>query len=371
MSSDNIYIGLMSGTSLDAVDAVAVSFEQDNVNLIGSHSQPMPDHLKMTILKLCNSAQDNIKTLAETDHKLGKLYASTSLQLMEEFDLRSSQIGAIGCHGQTVRHVPPGQGKVPFSLQIGDANLLAIDTDTPVVADFRRKDIALGGQGAPLVPAFHRQFFSSIEKNRVILNIGGIANITYLPKQGECQGFDTGPGNMLMDGWSQIHLGTAYDQDGKWAASGSIHKKLLNQLKRCDFFSRPAPKSTGRELFNRHWLETQLLNYNHVPPQDVQATLLALSAETITDAIKGLEKPVQEIFVCGGGAMNVRLMDALDQLLPRATVTTTDALGLGPNWVEACAFAWLAKQRVEHKTGNLTEVTGASREAVLGALYLP
>lgn len=371
MSSNDIYIGLMSGTSLDAVDAVAVSFKQQRFNLIGTYSQPMPDLLKKAILNLSSGTGDSLQLLAESDHQLGKLYASTSLRLMEKFDLRSSQIEAIGCHGQTIRHVPPGQGKVPFSVQIGDANLLAIDTDTPVVADFRRKDIALGGQGAPLVPAFHRQFFSSIEKTRVILNIGGIANITYLPIQGECQGFDTGPGNMLMDVWSQIHLSTAYDHNGKWAAGGSVQKKLLDRLKRCDFFSRPAPKSTGRELFNRHWLETQLSNYNHVPPQDIQATLLALSAETITEAINTLVEPVQEVFVCGGGAMNISLMDAIGRLLPKAALSTTDTLGLGPNWVEACAFAWLAKQRMEHKTGNLTEVTGASREAVLGALYLP
>lgn len=371
MTTSTIYIGLMSGTSLDAVDAIAVNFEQHNVNLIGSHSQPIPDHLKTAILKLCNSAQDNVKTLAETDHKLGKLYSATTLELMGMLNLDASQIAAIGCHGQTVRHVAPAPQNIPFSLQIGDANILAADTGVPVVSDFRRKDMALGGQGAPLVPAFHRQIFSSKDKNRVIVNIGGIANITYLSKEGDCLGFDTGPGNMLMDLWSQAHIGKAYDQDGSWAASGSAHGKLLKQFKGCDFFSQPGPKSTGRELFNRHWLDKQLADYSDVLVEDVQATLLALSAETICEAINNLEPSVEEVFVCGGGASNTTLMNALIALLPNANVRSTEILGIGPNWVEACAFAWLAKQRLENKPGNLTEVTGASREAVLGALYLP
>ena len=371
MNNPNLYIGLMSGTSIDAVDAVAVNFEEDNFSLIGTHSQPIEEELKQSILQLCDPQTEAVQLLAETDHRLGKLYATSSLAVVKKLGLQSSQIAAIGCHGQTIRHVAPDQGVIPFSLQIGDANILAAETGIPVVADFRRKDMALGGQGAPLVPAFHRQIFASAKKSRVIVNIGGIANITSLPTDNSCIGFDTGPGNVLMDLWSQTHLGTAYDHNGNWAACGSIHHELLQQLKSCDFFAQPAPKSTGRELFNHDWLNTQLKDFTHMPPQDIQATLLALSAETISEAIQGLENPVQEVFICGGGAFNSTLMSALKQILPQTTVATTAVLGLDPNWVEACAFAWLAKQRIEHKAGNVTAVTGATRETILGAVHLP
>ncbi|MCS5588171.1 MAG: anhydro-N-acetylmuramic acid kinase [Porticoccaceae bacterium] len=369
MSAANIFIGLMSGTSVDAVDAVAVDFADDKFSWIGSHSQTIADNLKQDILRLCHSDADRVQLLAETDHRLGKLYAATSLALLDKLGLEASQIAAIGCHGQTVRHAAPTEHSIPFSLQIGDANILAANTGIAVVADFRRKDMALGGQGAPLVPAFHRQMFASAEKNRVIVNIGGIANITSLPTDNSCTGFDTGPGNMLMDLWSQTHLGTAYDHNGDWAASGSANRELLQQLKCDDFFAQPAPKSTGRELFNRDWLNTQLSGYTNLPPEDIQATLLALTVETICEAIDGLGNPVQEAYICGGGAFNKALMAGLKQLLP--AVAATEALGIAPNWVEACAFAWLAKQRIEHKAGNLAAVTGAKRETILGAVYLP
>jgi len=369
MNSSTIYIGLMSGTSIDAVDAVAVNFEGGHFNLIGNHSQPIANNLKQDILKLCHCDTDGVQLLAETDHRLGKLYAETSLALLNSLGLQASQIAAIGCHGQTVRHAAPTEGLIPYSLQIGDANRVAANTGIAVVADFRRKDMALGGQGAPLVPAFHRQVFASADKNRAIVNIGGIANITSLPTDNSCTGFDTGPGNILMDLWSQTHLGTAYDHNGDWATSGLVNRELLQQFKGCDFFAQPAPKSTGRELFNRDWLNTQLNDYTSLPPADIQATLLALTVETICEAIDGLGNPVQEAYICGGGAFNKALMAGLKQLLP--AVATTEVLGIAPNWVEACAFAWLAKQRIEHKAGNLTEVTGATRETVLGAVYLP
>lgn len=371
MNNPNLYIGLMSGTSIDAVDAVAVSFDHGNLKLAGHHSQPIKEDLRQAILQLCNPQTDSVQLLAETDYRLGKLYAKTSLALLNKLGLQSSAITAIGCHGQTIRHSAPLKGAIPYSLQIGDANIVAVETDIAVVADFRRKDMALGGQGAPLVPAFHRHVFASPNAHRVIVNIGGIANITSLPTDNSCIGFDTGPGNVLMDLWSQTHLGTAYDHNGDWAAYGSVNRELLQQLKGCDFFAQPAPKSTGRELFNHDWLNTQLKDFTHMTPQDIQATLLALSAETVSEAIQGLENPVQEVFICGGGAFNSTLMSTLKQIIPQATVATTAVLGLEPNWVEACAFAWLAKQRMEHKAGNVTEVTGASRETVLGAVYLP
>jgi anhydro-N-acetylmuramic acid kinase len=369
MGSANIYIGLMSGTSIDAVDAVAVKFAEGGIKLIDSYSKAIPQILKQQILDLCQPPNDSVQLLGETDHRLGKLYAETSLSLLNKAQLKASQICAIGCHGQTIRHATPGAGNIPFSLQIGDANILTAETQVPVVADFRRKDMALGGQGAPLVPAFHQYAFTSTKANRVIVNIGGISNISIISSHGNCSGFDTGPGNVLMDMWSQTHLGTSYDHNGDWAASGKTHQALLKQMKSCEFFSLPAPKSTGRELFNSQWLSSQLQQFGDIAPQDVQATLLNLTAETICDAILNLDPPVDEVYICGGGAYNGRLLTTLASHLPK--VNTTETLGIAPNLVEACAFAWLAKQRLDDQYGNLVEVTGAERPTVLGAIYLP
>ena len=369
MSKANLFIGLMSGTSIDAVDAVLISFDNHMPNLIGTHSQPIPADLKQSILQLCDPHKDSVQLLAETDHRLGKLYAKTSLKLLSKQRLDGSAITAIGCHGQTIRHIAPERDQISYSLQIGDANIVAAETNIAVVADLRRKDMALGGQGAPLVPAFHHHVFSSSDSHRVIVNIGGIANITSLPTDNSCSGFDTGPGNILMDIWSQIHLGTSYDHNGDWAATGSVQQELLKQLKQCDFFAAPPPKSTGRELFNRNWLNQQLTNFSDLAPQDIQATLLQLTADSICESIEGLSSPAEEIYVCGGGAFNSKLLSTLTERLP--AVLTTESLGIAPNWVEACAFAWLAKQRLDHQAGNLVAVTGAKKPTILGALYLP
>ena len=369
MSSANIYIGLMSGTSIDAVDAVAVKFAGGDIELIDSHSEAIPQKLKQQILDLCQPPNDSVQLLGETDHRLGKLYAETTLSLIAKAQLKTSHISAIGCHGQTIRHSTPSEGNIPFSLQIGDANILAAKTGVPVVADFRRKDMALGGQGAPLVPAFHQYAFTSSKANRAIVNIGGISNISLVPSNGNCSGFDTGPGNLLMDLWTQTHLGTRYDNNGDWAANGNTHQALLEHMKSCEFFSLPAPKSTGRELFNHHWLSTQLQQFTDIAPQDVQATLLGLTAETISDAILGTDIPVDEVYICGGGAYNGELMTTLAKHLPR--VNTTETLGIAPDLVEASAFAWLAKQRLADQYGNLVEVTGAKKQTILGAIYLP
>ena len=369
MKSANIYIGLMSGTSIDAVDAVAVNFTEGGIELIDSYSQEIPQALKQQILDLCQPLNDSVQLLGETDHRLGKLYAETTLALLNKAQLKASKICAIGCHGQTIRHSTSNEGNLPFSLQIGDANILAAETGIAVVADFRRKDMALGGQGAPLVPAFHQNAFADAKANRVIINIGGISNISLLPSKGVCSGFDTGPGNLLMDLWSQVHLGTRYDHNGDWAATGTTHQALFQHMKDCEFFSQPAPKSTGRELFNHHWLNTQLEQFPDLAPQDVQATLLSLTAETISDAILGTDIPVDEVYICGGGAYNGELMTALAKHLPK--VNTTETLGIAPDLVEACAFACLAKQRLADQYGNLVEVTGAKRQTVLGAIYLP
>lgn len=369
MDSANIYIGLMSGTSIDAIDAVAVKFNATGIELMGCHSEPMPQDLKQQILHLCQPPTDSVQLLAETDHRLGKLYAQATLTLIANAPLEASTISAIGCHGQTIRHCAPSDGNIGFSLQIGDANILAVETGIPVVADFRRKDMALGGQGAPLVPAFHQYAFASTNANRVIVNIGGISNISLVASNGDCIGFDTGPGNLLMDLWSQTHIGTHYDHNGDWAASGEPYQPLLQQMKGCEFFTKPAPKSTGRELFNHSWLNTQLAEFPNLEPQDVQATLLSLTAETICEAILNLDPSADEVYVCGGGAYNSQLMAKLSEQLP--SLNSTDSLGIAPNLVEGFAFAWLAKQRLDNQPGNLAKVTGAKRQTVLGGLYLP
>lgn len=366
----NIYIGLMSGTSIDSVDAAAVDFIDGRLHLIGSHSHPISDQLRQDILNLCQPGIDKVQLYAETDRALGELFADAALALMHKLDLSPETIMAIGSHGQTIRHAPPSRTENGFSQQIGDANIIAARTGCPVVADFRRKDIALGGHGAPLVPAFHRQLFFNPLKNRVIANIGGIANITILKANGDCSGLDTGPGNMLLDAWCQKHNGKAYDDNGQWGASGTADNALLVQLKSHPFFGLPAPKSTGREDFNLLWLERQLEGFN-LPPEDVQATLVLFTAQTLADCITKIDASTEEVFVCGGGAFNGQLMAQLKIGLVDSEVNSTAQLELDPNWVEACAFAWLARQRIENKTGNLPAVTGAQRETILGGVYLP
>ena len=366
----NLYIGLMSGTSIDGIDAVAASFDQGQFKLVGSYSQTIPEQLKQDIQNLCQPGIDRVQLYAETDQLMGELFAEACLGLMAELGLTADQIAAIGSHGQTVRHSAPGQGNISFSQQIGDPNIIAARTGCAVVADFRRKDMALGGHGAPLVPAFHRQLFSDARLNRVIVNIGGIANITVLPAQGHCSGFDTGPGNLLLDSWCKKHLASDYDSNGQWAAGGACNTNLLSQLKSHSYFDLPAPKSTGREAFHQQWLEQQLSFLPPIAAQDVQASLLQFTAETIADEINGLGLSVNEVYVCGGGAFNGALMNSLNLALT-AKVDSTIALGLDPSWVEASAFAWLAKRRLEAGSGNLPAVTGAERETVLGGLYLP
>ena len=372
MNEPDIYIGIMSGTSIDCVDAVAVTFSDGKINIIGSHSESISAQLKLDILCLCEPGTDSIALYAETDNILGELFARAALNLMTQLDIKPSQVAAIGSHGQTVRHQPPTKVN-GFSLQIGNPNLIAARTKCAVVADFRRADMALGGQGAPLVPAFHQRFFHEENSHRVIINIGGIANVTLLGGKDQCSGFDTGPGNMLLDAWCFKHKAQIYDDKGAWAATGNISKPLLNRLKKHPFFSMEAPKSTGREDFNLLWLEQQPGALS-LKPEDVQATLTALTAETIADAIADLTQSFDDIFICGGGVFNTQLINHLNQSLcesHQSAVKSTLDIGLDPKWVEACAFAWLAGRRIENKTGNLPAVTGASQPAVLGGLYLP
>ena len=370
MSTSEIYLGLMSGTSIDSIDAAAMTFSGGKLKLLGTYAEPIPARVKQQIVDLCQPGKDSVQLLCETDNQLGELFAQTALALMQAEGIHPEQVAAIGSHGQTVRHSPPNSGAIAFTQQIGDANIIAARTDCHVVADFRRKDMALGGHGAPLVPAFHKTLFSCAQTNRVIANIGGISNITVLPRERSCYGFDTGPGNLLLDAWCAKHTGQSFDDRGSWGATGEVCQKLLNQLMDHPFIAQVAPKSTGREMFNLAWLETQLRGFN-VKPQDIQATLVSFTAQSLAAAINKLNEPVDEVYICGGGVFNDQLMAQLQIALGPRALHSTEKLGLDPTWVEACAFGWLAHQYINNQPGNLPSVTGASREAVLGALYRP
>ncbi|MGL5360317.1 MAG: anhydro-N-acetylmuramic acid kinase [Shewanella sp.] len=361
------YIGLMSGTSMDGVDAVLVDFSGPQPALIACHTEAIPPHLLKGLQRLCLPGADEINRLGTLDRHVGQLFALAVNKLLASTSVTKEQVIAIGSHGQTVRHMP--NLEVGFTLQIGDPNTIATETGIDVIADFRRKDIALGGQGAPLVPAFHQQVFAEKGKKRIILNIGGIANITYLPGEREqVVGFDTGPGNTLIDAWIQQVQGASFDKDGAWAASGQTQPELLAQLLSHPYFSMAYPKSTGRELFNQAWLEQQLAPFNQFGAADIQSTLLDLTCHSIAKDVLQLGT-TGELFVCGGGALNRELMQRLSALLPDYQMATTLALGVDPKWVEGIAFAWLAMRYQQQLPANLPAVTGASREAVLGGRF--
>ncbi len=368
MAATEYYLGLMSGTSADAVDLVIVDAANDKIRLTASHSVSLSPRIRQQIHALSTPSDNEIDRLGELDQLLGEVFADTINQLIEKSEISASQVIAIGSHGQTIRHRPPGSVAHPFTLQIGDPNIIAERTGITTVADFRRRDMAAGGQGAPLVPAFHQAIFHNSAIDRVVVNIGGMANITWLPTSGKTLGFDTGPGNVLMDAWILKSLGKAYDANGDWAASGMVDKGLLARLLAHPFLQQTAPKSTGREAFNLAWLETELVNLE-IAPNDVQATLLALTAESVAKDIAQLTNASCEVFVCGGGAHNLKLMAELQSRLPQAKLASTAAFGIAPEWVEAMAFAWLAKQTMERKNGNLSAVTGAKREVILGGVY--
>jgi len=363
--SHQYYVGLMSGTSMDGVDAVLVDFQFPKPHVISTHTQSIPPKLLKNLHLLANPETSDINLLGESDKLCGELFAISVNNLLKKANISSDQIIAIGSHGQTVRHMPNNQ--YPFSMQIGDACTIAVQTNIDTVADFRRKDIALGGQGAPLVPAFHQAVFSNTHQDRIILNIGGIANITYLSHQGhDTYGFDTGPGNTLLDLWYQKHHTDSYDNEGKWAATGEVSQPLLNKMLQHSYFHQSAPKSTGRELFNFSWLNQYIKDFSHLSPQDT--TLTQLTAQSIAKDIKKQSSSI-DIFICGGGVFNKDLISRLQQLLPKAKISSTIQLGVAPQWVEGVAFAWLAYCFVNNKTSNLPEVTGAKKAAILGAFY--
>jgi len=355
----------MSGTSLDGVDAVLAEIgPADQIRLVRSHYLPYADGLRAQLLALHTPQADEIHLAAVAANELARLYAEAVSALLD--GIAADSVRAIGCHGQTLRH-RPADG---YTLQIGNAALLAELSGIAVVADFRSRDIAAGGQGAPLVPAFHAQVLRHPAIHRVIANIGGIANITDLPADGLVRGWDTGPGNMLLDAWIKRHRGENYDRDGAWAASGAVHPGLLTALASHPYLKLSPPKSAGREQFNLDWLDATLGSLTQtIAPVDVQATLLEFTALSLADAVSLECGSAGELYVCGGGAHNGALMQRINARLPSVRVTTTTALGIDPDWVEALAFAWLARQTLHHAAGNLPSVTGARGARVLGAIY--
>ncbi len=365
------YIGLMTGTSLDAVDAVLVDFATTPPRLLAHIAPPLAAGLRQAILALCQSGEDEIERMGRLDRELGQLYADTVIALLRTAAVTSHEIRAIGCHGQTIRHRP--EGPWPFTLQIGDPATLALSSGITTVAQFRQGDIAAGGQGAPLVPAFHRALFQHPRQHRVVVNIGGIANITLLPAGGEhsVTGFDTGPGNLLLDAWIGKHRSCRFDEAGAWASQGQIHEGLLAHLLADPYFQAPPPKSTGREYFNLAWLETRLRELPPISAQDVQTTLTELTALSLARAIRTHAPQSEAILICGGGHHNRYLLQRLQQHLPGIHLASTAEHGVDPDWVEAMAFAWLARQCLQGKPGNLPSATGARREVVLGAIYSP
>jgi anhydro-N-acetylmuramic acid kinase len=363
--AEHYYVGLMSGTSLDGVDAVLAEIgTAGEVQLLRTHYLPYGDTLRTRLLALHAPQTNELHLAACAANELARLYAEAVSALLD--GIASESVHAIGCHGQTLRH-RPADG---YTLQIGNAALLAELTGITVVADFRSRDIAAGGQGAPLVPAFHAQALRHPHIHRVIANIGGIANITDLPIDGTVRGWDTGPGNMLLDAWIKRHSGAHYDRDGAWAASGVVHPALMDALAKHAYLPLPPPKSAGREQFNLDWLDATLAGLAcTIGPADVQATLLEFTAISLCDAVRRECAGVQALYVCGGGAHNGALMRRVSAHLQHVRVASTAELGIDPDWVEALAFAWLARQTLHHAPGNLPSVTGAKGPRVLGAIY--
>jgi len=360
------YIGVMSGTSLDGVDVVLAAIDENVVAQQASLSWPIPPAVKKAILDICQGQQLTLSQLGQLDTRLGRLFAEAVQALMNQESLRPQDVVAIGCHGQTVWHEPTGDA--PHTLQIGDNNQIVALTGVTVVGDFRRRDMALGGQGAPLVPAFHQALLAHPVERRMVLNIGGIANLSMLIPEQPVRGYDTGPGNMLMDAWIWRQLGKPYDKNALLACSGKVILPLLQNMLSDPYFAAPAPKSTGREYFNYGWLERQLAPFPGLLAQDVQATLAELTAVSISEQVL-LSGGCERLLVCGGGSRNPLLMARLAALLPGIEVSTTDEAGISGDDMEALAFAWLAWCTVAGRPGNLPSVTGAREASVLGAVY--
>ena len=362
-----LYLGLISGTSADGIDAALVSFEQEQPRMLAARTHPWPVSLREQILAVAQGeAAIDLDAFGRLDIALGHGFAEATLALLEESGTPAAAVRAIGSHGQTLRHRPTGDHA--FTLQLGDPATLAERCGIDVVADFRRADVAAGGQGAPLLPAVHAMLLARPGHTRVVLNLGGIANITVLDADARVTGFDTGPANGLMDAWCLRHRGEAFDRHGAFAASGRIDQALLEALLADPYFALPPPKSTGREHFHLDWLAAHP-RVSALSPADVQATLLELSARSVAEAIARHAPDADDVLACGGGVHNGTLMRRLAERLSPHTLASTAAFGVDPDFLEATAFAWLARQRLLGRPGNLPAVTGARGPRVLGAIH--
>ncbi|WP_111658357.1 anhydro-N-acetylmuramic acid kinase [Isoalcanivorax indicus] len=358
---DGLYVGLISGTSADAIDAALVDIRAGHCRLLADHTAPMDDTLHDAVLALCRPGDNEIERMAALDMHLGTAFADAALAVIARAGLTPRDITAIGSHGQTIRHLPA----LHTTVQIGNADVIAQRTGITTISDFRRRDMVLGGQGAPLVPRFHQTALACAGRRRAVLNLGGIANLTLLDGDTLISGFDTGPANVLMDYWCRKHTGARYDADGHWARGGTALPALLARFLEEPYFALPIPKSTGRERFNGAWLEARL--DGDESPQAVQATLLALTAQTVADCLRDFAP--DDLLACGGGASNSALLEALAGLLPGVNVDTTSAHGAPADMVEASAFAWLAWAHLAGVEGNAPQVTGALSGAILGARH--
>lgn len=364
--SGGLFLGLISGTSVDGIDAALVAFDPAP-RLVFGRTYPMPSAIAADVLRLSQAeALLSLDEVGRLDTRLGQAFAQVAVQTLRDSGVAAASIAAIGSHGQTLRHDP--RGAAPFSQQFGDANVIAEATGIVTVADFRRRDVAAGGQGAPLMPAFHAAVLHSPDEDRAVLNLGGIANLTLLPRQGVVRGFDTGPANGLMDAWCALHTGQPFDRDAAFARSGAVDGALLARLLAEPWFGLPPPKSTGRDQFQLQWLQARLEGAV-LAPADVQATLCELSAATVAKALREVQPDTQRLLVCGGGVHNPLLMARLAMHLPAVQIASTAALGLDPDFIEAAGFAWLARETLANRPGNLPAVTGARGPRVLGAIY--
>lgn len=363
VSTPELYVGLMSGTSLDGIDAVLVDLSGTQPRLIAAAHRSFEPRLRGALLGLNAAGENELERAAELGNELARRYAEAAAQVLVDAGAKATSVCAIGCHGQTVRHRP----ERGYTVQLVNAALLAELSGVRVVSDFRSRDIAAGGQGAPLVPAFHAAVFAKPAESRLVLNLGGIANLTWLPRDGRVIGFDTGPGNCLLDLWAARHLGAPLDEGGEWAAGAGPVERLLDRMLAETYFGALPPKSTGRDLFNERWLED--MGTGSEAPRAVQATLLELSARSVHDAALRFCGRADRVIVCGGGTRNRALMRRLGELFAPAPVDPSDLHGVDPSHVEATAFAWLAQRALQGAPGNLPSVTGAAGPRVLGAIY--
>lgn len=367
--ASKFFIGLMSGTSLDGVDAVLADFSTDKPQVIAHSALPFPSALREELLALNTAGANELHRGWLAGNGLVRVYAQAVRAVLQQAGVAREAVQAIGAHGQTVRHQPQAFDATGYTIQLNQPALLAELTGIDVVADFRSRDVAAGGQGAPLVPPFHRAFFGGIAPEVGVLNIGGISNITLIREGQSLVGFDCGPGNALMDAWCKSHIGADFDRDGNWAAGGQLIPKLLGRMAAEPFFAKAPPKSTGRDLFNLPWLQAQLRGFEDQAARDVQATLAELTARACADEVLRHAPMLQRLLVCGGGALNGYVMQRLSALLPGCSVQSTEAHGLPPLQVEATAFAWLAQQALARQSASVPEVTGARGARILGAIY--